>query len=182
MSATIYALQQGDSVAFQQVYAQYCDKVYFYFKKKTGVAEDARDLLQTSFLKLWQYRTSLSGEYNIEQHLFHIAKTVLIDYLRKENKRAQLQRNMAAKSHQADAINPSPFYGIAAQLTAALSAMPHTRRKVFELNRLQGYSYKEVAQLLSISVKAVDNNLAKALQQLRKQFIISLLLILCFYH
>ena len=178
----IYALQQGDSFAFQQIYTQYSHKVYFYFKKKTSSEEDARDLLQTSFLKLWQYRMSLSEEYSIEQQLFHIAKTVFIDYLRKENKLAQLQKDMTIKSRQEEGANPSLSYGIASQLTAALSVMPYTRRKVFELNRLQGYSYKEVAQLLSISVKAVDNNLSKALQQLRKQLIVSLLLIICFYN
>jgi RNA polymerase sigma-70 factor (ECF subfamily) len=41
------------------------------------------------------------------------------------------------------------------------------RRKVFELNRLQGYSYKEIAVLLAISVKTVDNHLSQAMKQLK---------------
>ncbi len=177
----INALQQGNAFAFEQVYRQYGNKVFTYFKKKTASEEDACDLVQTTFLKLWQYRASLNEEYNIEQHLFHIARTVFIDYLRKENKRIHLQKEMLNGRVADSGSNPFLSHGIASQLNAVLSLMPDLRRKVFELNRLQGYSYKETAELLSISVKAVDNNLAKALKQLRQQFVISFLLIAIFY-
>ena len=172
-------LKKGNAETFEQVYNQYCDKVYSYFKKKTGCAEDAQDLMQTTFLKLWQYRSSLSPAYLLDQHLFHIAKTVFIDYLRKQNKAAQAKQEMLVKSNQPTETNPAMLYAVASQVTSVLSSMPLLRRQVFELNRLQGYSYKEVAELLSISVKAVDNNLAKALKQLRAQLIVSLLCFIC---
>jgi len=177
----INALKRGDLFVFQQVYTQYSNKVYSYFKKKANSDEDARDLLQTTFLKLWQYRKSLSDDYLLEQHLFHISKTVFIDYLRKQNKRTYLQKEMLAKAKAADYCNSSSSYSVAAQLNAALALMPEVRRKVFELNKLHGYSYKEIAELLSISVKAVDNNLAKALKELRKHFSTILLLALCHF-
>ena len=167
----IDALKRGDSFAFQQVYIQYSNKVYSYFKRKTDSNEDACDLLQTTFLKLWQYRKSLSNDYLLEQHLFYISKTVFIDYLRKQNKYIHLQKTILAKGEVADYDNPSASYPLSSQLSAALALMPEVRRRVFELNRLYGYSYKEVAELLSISIKAVDNNLTKALKELRKQFI-----------
>ncbi len=171
-------LKKGDIVTFQEVYCLYCDKVYSYFKKKTNNTDDAEDLMQTTFLKLWQYRSSLSSAYLLDQHLFHIAKTVFIDYLRKENKIAQAKRELLAKPDQPTDTNPFIAYSLASQVAKVLSSMPPLRRKIFELNRLQGYSYKEVADLLSISVKAVDNNLTKALKQLRTQLIISLLFLL----
>src|SRR4051812_13008142 len=154
----IDALKQGDSFAFQHVYTLYSNKVYSYFKRKTNSDEDARDLLQTTFLKLWQYRTSLSDDYLLEQHLFHISKTVFIDFLRKQNKRAHLQKAMLAKA-ETGYIDPASSYLVTSQLSAALAIMPAIRRRIFELNRLQGYSYKEIAELLSISIKTVDNNL-----------------------
>ena len=175
----IEELKEGNAETFEQVYNQYCTKVYSYFKKKIDFAEDAQDLMQTTFLKLWQYRSSLSSAYLLDQHLFHIAKTVFIDYLRKQNKIAQARKEMMGKSNESNEINPSLSYSLASQVTTVLSSMPPLRRQVFELNRLQGYSYKEIAELLSISVKAVDNNLAKALKQLRTQLIISLVFLIC---
>ena len=67
--------------------SQSCDKVLSYFLKKTKSPEDAKDLVQTTYLKLWQYRASLSNDFLLDQHLFHIARTVFIDYLRKQNRK-----------------------------------------------------------------------------------------------
>jgi RNA polymerase sigma-70 factor (ECF subfamily) len=58
--------------------------------------------------------------------------------------------------------------------------MPEMRKKVFELNRLQGYSYREIAELLSISEKAVDNHLTKAVKQLKKILPLLVLLSICY--
>ena len=59
-------------------------------------------------------------------------------------------------------------FDLRSRLATALATMPEVRKKVFEMNRLQGYSYREIARQLSITVKSVDNNLAKALKFLRK--------------
>jgi RNA polymerase sigma factor (sigma-70 family) len=173
----IDAIKRGDKFAYEQVYIQYRDKVYFYFLKKTKSDEDAKDLLQITFLKLWQYRQSLSSDYLLEQHLFQIARTVFIDYLRKQNKLYRLQEAISRRAEESPSyIYTSTDFDIRRRLQRALLSMPQMRKKVFELNRLQGYSYREIAQLLSISVKAVDNNLSKAVKQLRKFFILIIFL------
>lgn len=167
----IEAIKRGDAFAYEQAYVQYRDKVYFYFLKKTSSADDAKDLLQITFLKLWQYRGTLSCEYLLDQHLFYIARTVFIDYMRKQNKICHLQKKVLEKTEKAPAyVYSSTEFDLETRLRSALSSMSELRKKVFVLNRLQGYSYKEIAQLLSISVKSVDNNLTKALKHLRKIF------------
>jgi len=88
----IEAIKRGDAFAYEQAFVQYRDKVYFYFFKKTRSSEDAKDLLQITFLRLWKYRHSLSEDYLLEQHLFQIARTVFIDYIRHENKVVKVQR------------------------------------------------------------------------------------------
>jgi RNA polymerase sigma-70 factor (family 1) len=165
----IEAIKKGDTFAYEQAFVLYREKVYFYFHKKTNSAEDAKDLLQITFLKLWQYRLSLSEDYLLEQHLFQIARTVYIDYLRHENKVSKVQKAVSA-SRDATAVFDYTHtdFDLQAHIYQVLASMPERRKKVFELSRLEGYSYKEIAQILSISVKAVDNNLAKALRQLKK--------------
>jgi len=168
----IEAIKRGDAFAYEQAFVQYRDKVYFYFLKKTRSSEDAKDLLQITFLRLWKYRHSLSEDYLLEQHLFQIARTVFIDYIRHENKVVKVQRTVNERFEQNSRIYTPTDFDLQAHLIKALSSMPQLRKKVFELNRLQGYSYKEIAEILSISVKAVDNNLSKALKQLRKIFLL----------
>ncbi len=176
---TTTALQRGNAIAFEHIYNEHCDGVFAYFKKKT-TADDALDLMQTTFLKLWQYRTSISEKHTIGQQLFHIAKTVFIDYLRKENKRAHLEKEMQIQAQHTTYLLPDFSPSLSSQLTNLLALMPELRRKVFQLIRLQGYSYKETAQLLSISVKSVDNHLVKAIKQLRNGIVISLLFLFVF--
>jgi len=174
----IDAIKRGDEFAYEQAYIRYREKVYFYFLKKTKSDEDAKDLLQVTFLKLWQYRQSLSPGYLLEQHLFQIARTVFIDYLRRQNKLYRLQERINSKAEESPSyVYTSTDFDIQARLQRALSSMPQMRKKVFELNRLHGYSYREIAQLLSISVKTVDNNLSKAIKELRKFFVLIILLI-----
>jgi len=166
----IDAIKKGDEFAFEQAYNEFRAKVYAYFLKKTRSPEDSMDLLQTTFLKLWQYRKSLSADFLLEQHLFHISRTVFIDFLRKQN-RAHKLRVEPFELHTAQTTQYAYAAGdfdLRARLNGVLASMPETRKKVFEMNKLEGYSYKEIAEHLSISIKAVDNNLAKALRQIRK--------------
>lgn len=168
----IEAIIQGDEFAFEQAYVEQREKVFAYLLKKTKCPEDARDLMQTVFLRLWKYRRSLSTDYLIEQHIFNIARTVFIDYLRAENKKARIEKSLIghfAASPPQSSI--STAFDLKGRIGSVLAKMPELRKKVFELHRLEGYSYQEIADQLSISVKSVDNNLTKALRQLRKMVV-----------
>lgn len=173
----INAIKNGDAVAFEKVYKLYREKVFAFFLKKTNSAEDAKDLLQITFCKLWQYRKSLSEEYLPEQQLFYIARNAFIDYLRKENTLLKIKQsaglNMQAKqSHE-------NFYGfdLEARLQKVLKPLPSVKRTIFQLHKIEGYSYKEIAEILCIPIKSVDNHLAKTLKYLRKAEL--LFIILC---
>jgi RNA polymerase sigma factor (sigma-70 family) len=163
----INAIKNGDARAFEQVYSIYREKLFAYFLKKTNSQEDAKDLLQITFCKLWQYRKSLSEKYLPEQQLFYIARTVFIDYLRKENKLNKIKTSVKFKAGEYQSAENVYEFDVQAQLQNSLSGMPDIRKKVFQLHKIEGYSYKEVAAILAIPVKAVDNNLTKALKHLR---------------
>ena len=165
----VKAIQNGDESWFRLVYKQTRERTYFYFLKKTKSPDDAKDLLQITFLKLWQYRNSISPDYSPEQQIFHIARTVFIDHIRKQNRQQQFQ-NEASMEPGTEAVQESfsTYFDTKRLLQSELITMPEMRKKVFELNRLQGYTYREIAELLSISEKAVDNHLTKAVKQLKK--------------
>ncbi len=176
------AIKNGDAQAFEQAYIIYRAKLFAYFLKKTNSEEDAKDLLQTAFFKLWQYRNSLCEDYLFEQHLFHIAKTVFIDYLRRQNKLQKVKTSV--KLHATEKLSADHFneFDVRTRLQKILSGMPLLRKRVFELHKIEGYSYKEIAEILSISVKSVDNNLAKAIKYLKHTELFFIILLLSFFH
>lgn len=167
----ISAIRDGDELSYSRAYREKREKVYFYFLKKTHAEEDAKDLLQMTFLKLWQYRHTLSEHYTLDQHLFSIARTVYIDHLRQQSKYQKVQAAAVTMQAAAEEVVSPVSLDQDHQLQQALSKLPEIRKHVFVLHRLKGYSYKEVAEQLSISVKSVDNHLAKAIKQLKRLLI-----------
>lgn len=160
----IVAIRNGDEFAFEQAFLQLRGRLYGYFFKKTHSEQDAFDLVQTTFLKLWKYRHSLNEEYSLEQHVFRISRTVFIDYLRKKQKET--------KHTVLRVVEPACFtseeFDLKTQVYKTLDSMPAIRKKAFELHRFHGFSYAEISSFLSISVKSVDNHVTKAVRQLKK--------------
>ncbi|WP_157986631.1 RNA polymerase sigma factor [Chitinophaga alhagiae] len=164
MSELVNAIKQGNEAAFEQAFLQLRDKVFLYFLKKTGAEEDARDLLQNTFLRLWQYRGSMNEAFSLDQHLFNIAKTVYIDHLRK--RQLLVFKGVLPEGQATPAADIA--WDVDRRLQRILEKMPPARRQAFVLNKLYGRSYREVAAAMSITVKAVENHVAKAVKELRK--------------
>lgn len=162
-------LKNNDEWAFEQVFLANKEKVFRYFLKKTGSVSDAEDLLQNTFLKLWRYRSSLNEAFLLDQQLFTIARSVFIDHTRNRNKlkkiEALVKREIArVKEEIADGADKE-------QLSTILEKMPELRKKVFIMHKIEGYSYKEIAEQLCINIKAVDNHIARALKQIRRSLL-----------
>ena len=167
---TIAALQEGDTFIFQQVFTQYHEKLFFYMFSKTKSTYLSEEAVQLTFIKLWLYRASLNQEISLSAQLFRIARTTLIDLLRSKeyNNRVIVQMNPA--HHQPlcnnvdDRIDESE---LKEKVWKGVQQMPPMRRKIFELSRYSGMSYKEIAIELSLSVKTVEHHISRALKQLQ---------------
>src|SRR3982751_4740798 len=96
-------IKEGNAAAFEHLYNLFKEKLLAYFLKKTNSEEAAKDLMQTTFFKLWQYRKSLNADYLPEQQLFYIARTVFIDHLRKENKQHKIKASIKARTEEKQA-------------------------------------------------------------------------------
>ncbi len=169
----VLALKEGDYRVFNDVFEAYWNKVYIYLVKKTKNSEVAKDLTQLVFIKLWKYRQTLSDQIGLNEQIFRKTKQIFIDWLRQELR----NRNhiMAVDNlPQAGAILANEEnLETKRDIYIALQTLPPKRKQIFELKHIHGYSYKEIAAALKISVKTVDNQLTKANLQLRKLLQIS---------
>lgn len=162
------SLKEGNHKAFTDVFDVWKHKVYSYFLRKTKQAETATELTQDTFIKLWKYRGLIDPTISLDQQIFQKARQVYIDWLRKE---ASYRRHFDSPEH----IRVEPSFSVynnshelREAIHAALNSLPEKRKQIFELKHVHGYSYKEISQLLGISIKTVDSQLLKALSQLRK--------------
>ena len=180
LTNTIAAIKEGDALIFSQLFEEYHQKVYFFTLSKTHSPFLAEETTQLTFIKLWHYRASLDETMPISRQIFRIAKTTCIDLLRKEAVKAKL---VQAGQQQATPVHSITDHfdakELQQQLAQAVQKMPPVRRKVFELSRYEFKSHKEIAQMLSLSVKTVENHIALAIKQLRH--FLMLLLIWCLF-
>jgi len=158
-------LREGDQQAFDTFYWQYIDQVASYFMKRTQSAYQAEELTQLTFIKFWEYRGTLNDDIAINIQLFYKARLIYIDWLRRESTKRKILSELIVTGFEAPNKDEDPNIEKAKN---ALNSLPEMRRKVVTLFYLEGYSYKEISEMLQISTKTVDNHLYKGVGQLRK--------------
>jgi len=158
-------MSEFNQAFFETIYFKNYDRLYTAFLKKTRSDIIAQELTQLAFVKVWEYRHSYSFDLSPELQLNRKAKLVYIDWLRKEAYQRKLAKKMQAFSI---AETPAKNLEISDALHAAIDQLPPVRKKVFTLAYVEGFSQKEIAESLGISVKTVDAHIQKALKQLRK--------------
>lgn len=160
---------------FDQLYYQFNTEIFSFVYKKVHCSYMAEEVVQLTFIKFWKVKDRLSDEVEIRPQLFQIAKTVLIDQLRKKYSQKnrvhitveenELSSNVEISSnllaHQVD------YNDARARIERLLIALPPMRKKVFVLSRFEEYTHKEIANLLNISTKTIENHITQALRYLK---------------
>ncbi len=146
---------------YNDTVTQYADNVYRFIIKNLRHEEDARDVVQTAFEKLWRNRTDVDPEKS-RSYLFTIAYNAMIDHLRKAKRislRDEFGDNMKVvhqKPNNAKAI-----------LAEALNRLSETQRSLVMLKDYEGYSYEEIGQITGLNTSQVKVYLHRARIQLK---------------
>ncbi|HVI45150.1 MAG TPA: RNA polymerase sigma-70 factor [Chitinophaga sp.] len=175
----IRALKEGNTSVFKELFNEYHRKVYLYVLSRTGSSYIAEETTQITFIKLWDYRQQLNESEEVGKLIFHIARATCIDLLRKDAVRDRVRKLESPAEndvwHLSDTVEVKELQQ---RIHHMVDNMPPVRRRVFELSRYEFKSYKEIAELLSLSVKTVENHIALAIKHLRKSLILLILLVL----
>lgn len=165
--ATIAALRLGDQFVFERVFYEYHQKLYFYIYGRTHSPYASEEIVQMTFIKLWQYREGLDENIPLSGQVFRIAKTTLIDLVRKEARRVHAPGPEGYPEDGGGGPERMEAKDLNERIYRAVQGMPGIRQKVFAMSRYKGMSYREIADELSISVRTVENHISQALKQLR---------------
>jgi RNA polymerase sigma-70 factor (ECF subfamily) len=168
----LYGIKQGSNNVFREVYHQYQHKLYAFVYQKTGSHYLAEEVVQQAFIRLWEKRTMLSDQVHLSTQLFQIAKTILVDELRKEAVKRTHISGWASSHVQVTENKQLELREHLEYMMRAINAMPPMRKTVFNMRRQQGLSYKEIATELDISPKTVENHIARAIKQLREAVLV----------
>jgi RNA polymerase sigma factor (sigma-70 family) len=151
---------------YNECVTQFSDNVYRFILKNLRHEEDARDVVQTAFEKLWRNRVDVNPEKS-KSYLFTIAYHQMIDHLRK-NKRIQLKESFSDEA----GIYNRPVQNVKKILEMALARLNETQRSLVMLKDYEGYSYEEIGQITGLNESQVKVYLHRARLQL-KNFLVS---------
>ena len=152
---------------FNDCVTNYADNVYRFILKNLRHEEDARDVVQTSFEKLWKCRADVEAGKS-KSYLFTIAYHQMIDHIRKI-KRVQLRDEFREEAK----IGHSPAQDLKKVLERALARLNETQRSLVLLKDYEGYSYEEIGQITGLNESQVKVYLHRARIQL-KNYLVSL--------
>lgn len=144
-------------------FAQVRSYVFF----RAGNTEVATDIAQETFLKIWEKRNRIKKD-KIKGLLFKIANDLFISYYRKEKRSFEF-----FKYYQNNEVSHSPeeqmaFEQLKEKYAMSLKEMPEKNRTVFLMSRVENLKYAEIADMVGLSVKAVEKRMKLALEHLRK--------------
>ena len=165
----IEALRQGDQSAMQRIFLTYHTRLCRIAFKLTGDADTARDMVQDVYLKLWQSRESINIHVSLEFYLKRAVVNTSLNFLDKVKKLTSfepLERESMSIGHNV-VEQSQEAQELMVKIDHAVSSLPSRTKIVFTLIRFEEMSYREVAETLNISTKAVEKEMMKALHYLR---------------
>ena len=164
-------IRAGDSDAFDAVFRANYAALVGSAERILGRRDVAEEIVQDVMLELWRRRETLAVEDSLRGYLFRATRNRSLNHLRHGaiEKRAEpeLAANRAESGSSAHAALVEEEIEVAVK--RAVADLPARCREVFELSRVHGLRYSEIATTLGISVKTVEAQMGKALRILRER-------------
>jgi RNA polymerase sigma-70 factor (ECF subfamily) len=167
-------LTESDRSAYEAVFREMYEPLVRYACSITKSRASAGDIVQDVFVDLWESRSALDPSQSLEAYLYRSVR----------NRAYNLHRNRRTRTDKADDVQdepvghlsrpPSPDDAVDARdleerLKAWIDDLPERQREALELSRFQGLSHEDVAEVMEISPRTVNNHIVRALRSLRER-------------
>ena len=167
----IEGIIKGNEKAFKELYSTFSAKVYNIALSYTKNVEDAEEITQDVFIKIHKGVRSFKGDSSLNTWIYRITINTSLNYLKKKN-RFTLFKSSYKSDQFIDFDHPGTLLEQkenAAKLFKAMDCLPNSQKTAFILSYIEGLPQKEVAEIMNISLKAVESLLQRAKQNLRSE-------------
>lgn len=170
----VLLLMHDDENAFKALYHLYSGRLLGYLKKLSGTEDFALEILQETFVRVWNNRSRIDPEKPFRSYLFSIAANLVYDLYRKAARdkklRAALQNSYVSYicDHPEESVYSEENTRL---LREAIQALPPKRREIFQLIKIEERSYDEVSKLLKVSTSTINDHIVKATKSIRERLL-----------
>jgi len=165
----IAELKVGNLQAFNTLFDRYGKRLFHFSMGYLKSVEDAEEIVQEVFLKIWEKRADLSTEKSLESYLFTIARNGILNTIRKSRYEQAYQNYVKINLGKNILLDEELDYNeLENAYFAAIEKLSPRRKEIFLLSREQALSNAEIAAKMNISVKTVENQMTSAIFEIRK--------------
>jgi RNA polymerase sigma-70 factor, ECF subfamily len=176
LARLIEKAKTGDTAAFQKIYNLFGRRVFNFIYRMTGVAEDAEDITQETFIAVYQKLGSLKESGKFEPWLFRIARNFVYQRYRSRSPAAlsidTLDEDGQPETQLVDTRkNPDESYQadeLEQMVQKVISSLPEKYREVFVLSAIHGLSYQQIAEVVGRSLASTKTDIHRARLEVRK--------------
>ena len=176
-------IQKDDKIAFYNLYERYCRRLHGFVLRYIKQNEDAEEIVQEVFVKIWESRNKIDAYSSFESFLFTVAYNTTISLLRKrtnEKKYLEHIKSMQQPNNSPDLIDEIHFNELNDRVQSLLNELTPRQKEIFQLSREEGLTHAEIAIKLDISVNTVKKHMGNTLTFLKSQIDSSLTINLLF--
>jgi RNA polymerase sigma-70 factor, ECF subfamily len=167
--ALINSLKKGNPLSMRTIFDSHFNQLCRVAFRVVEDRDQAKDIVQAVFVKLWTRRESLEIKGSLESYLKRATFNTALNHLDERERKMRHMGNMSLNpATRSTADSEIQYTELKASVNTAISQLPNRTRSIFVLIRSEDMSYKEVADELQISTKAVEKEMMRALRMLRE--------------
>ncbi len=168
-----YLLTKNDENAFRELYLRYRDKLWYFCYGFLKSEDDASDIVQEVFMRIWESRNFIDPERSLSSFIYTMAKNRILNFFRDMDVEKQVKQALSKKSPiETETAESDLIISEYQQILAdAIEQLPPKRKQIFNMSRVDQLSHKEIAIQLNISVNTVQEHISESLRFIKKYFL-----------
>tara|TARA_R110002049_G_scaffold219509_1_gene391207 strand:- start:1167 stop:1760 length:594 start_codon:yes stop_codon:yes gene_type:complete len=170
----ISLLKKGDEKAYETLFRLYYDKLLHISKGYLGTMEDAEEIVQNVFLKVWEQKNNFEKINNINNYLYTMTKNACLDQIKHRKVKSlysqnRYKENIEDQCHfiKDEAASLLLENELKKRIEFSIELLPEKCKNVFIKSRIEGMNHKEIAKIFNLSKRTVDNHIYNALKHMK---------------
>jgi RNA polymerase sigma-70 factor (ECF subfamily) len=167
-------LKASDRAAYAAVFETLYEPLFRYVRSLTTERAAARDIVQDVFVRLWDAREGLDPNQSLKAYLYRTARNLAYNHQRDRETQSEKEEGIRRDSNVRPAAPDPPDAAAQAgwleeHLRSWIADLPTRQREALVLSRFEGLSHDEIAKVMDVSPRTVNNHIVRALKRLRSR-------------
>ncbi len=165
----IEAIRDGNQAGYREFYLHYYKSIYNFINSLICSPDDAEDLTQDAFIKIWEKREILDPDKGLKAYIFKLARNNAYNFIRKKNTEdSYLACGVATNDEEFASDEEYIAYQTEITHRIAIASMPRLRKEIYLMHHDEDMSYDEIARRMNMDKAAVTNHISRAKKDIEK--------------